>query len=707
VFSISCAGLSFCNTTSGNTDAQGNETNRVPMTGASTGGNGTITNPVGIAHPIAGYRDSNFALTGVVPYTFRSGVTPVDSLGRTGVVNNASLSASFTSNTVDASVDFSIANQQWLMNAAGMSISSIGGSGQNRFQRQSFQQNANGLNVTKVGCPTCTVTGTFDGAFVLQNLQGAMLGYKINEVTAPGGPTFYTASGGAVFERSVAVTNGAPSPTGRSFILLDGRILQVNDADIVLQNGNLTVIRELKGLVTPSAIKEVTSYAGQVNQSGSLLGGQVLLFDWIPNGGTLTTTTEYGVGGSYGMQFTGNLAQASYLIPALTGAASYTLAASTAPLTQLSQIGTLQNATFNANFTRQSFNTSVGVLMGGTTWNAALTDGPLGTDGSFNVFGSTFVTSSSGGNSAPATITQNGATRSGTFRVAGALTNNSVQGAGYVYTIAASGETVYGAVTFTGANQPIDTANNRHVLTSVYQNAFGGFIQTGGMASPESTVSTDANTLVRRFYSNYDPVSTSIGQVTQLDTTGATISSSGFDAATGFNWGRLSGNVSATDRITGLTSVYAIPGFMHFVSGPAQTGPTTYPQTGTTTYTLVGATAPTDNAGNSGTLNSLTMTADFTNRSVAATVNATVAGTTLVGTTTNARITDNGFAASTGKAVGNLAVTCTGTCGVTHNGQLNGQFYGAGATGAAIVYGMQTLGPGLQKGIVGAAALKR
>ena len=68
-------------------------------------------------------------------------------------------------------------------------------------------------------------------------------------------------------------------------------------------------------------------------------------------------------------------------------------------------------------------------------------------------------------------------------RLSEQLRANSAQGAGYVYTIAASGETVYGAVTFAGANQPIDTTNNRHVLTSVYQNGFGGFIQTGGMAS--------------------------------------------------------------------------------------------------------------------------------------------------------------------------------------------------------------------------------
>ena len=102
------------------------------------------------------------------------------------------------------------------------------------------------------------------------------------------------------------------------------------------------------------------------------------------------------------------------------------------------------------------------------------------------------------------------------------------------------------------------------------------------------------------------------------------------------------------------------------------------------------------------------MQADFTNLRVAATVNATVSGTTLNGTTTDARITNAGFAASTGAVVGNLAVTCTGTCGTLNRGALQGAFTGAGAIGAAVAYGLNTAGTGgLNKVISGVAAFRR
>lgn len=65
---------------------------------------------------------------------------------------------------------------------------------------------------------------------------------------------------------------------------------------------------------------------------------------------------------------------------------------------------------------------------------------------------------------------------------------------------------------------------------------------------------------------------------------------------------------------------------LHWIlSGNADVAPV-LPVTGNVTYTLAGGTSPTDNLGNTGTLGSATLAADFTNNTLATTLNVSVAG---------------------------------------------------------------------------------
>ncbi len=113
--------------------------------------------------------------------------------------------------------------------------------------------------------------------------------------------------------------------------------------------------------------------------------------------------------------------------------------------------------------------------------------------------------------------------------------------------------------------------------------------------------------------------------------------------------------------------------------------------TGTTNYILPlnGSTHPTDAFGNVGTLNSASLTANFTNQRVDYGVNLTIAGKTLDAFATNVPIVGRQFDAETG---GLLTVNCTGTCGSGYNGSVGGAFFGNAAATAALGYDFSPIG---------------
>lgn len=90
----------------------------------------------------------------------------------------------------------------------------------------------------------------------------------------------------------------------------------------------------------------------------------------------------------------------------------------------------------------------------------------------------------------------------------------------------------------------------------------------------------------------------------------------GSDAETGLRWGRWHGG----DASVGGSALNLTNQSLHWIYALAPDAPV-LPVTGTASYALVGNTDPTDNLGNVGFLGSATLTANFTNRTVASTVN--------------------------------------------------------------------------------------
>ena len=175
----------------------------------------------------------------------------------------------------------------------------------------------------------------------------------------------------------------------------------------------------------------------------------------------------------------------------------------------------------------------------------------------------------------------------------------------------------------------------------------------------------------------------------------ASIADFGRDPTTGASWGRYTGgNMVSIDRITGLQlngGEHSAGNTRHFLYSGIQSGPTVLPISGTVTYTFVGGTNPTDNAtsGNFvGTLNSATLAANFTAKTVDIGVNAAVNGNNWVASATGVAIQKGlYFEASRSQGSGPLNLTCTGTCaGSTLSGQVAGAFVGTTGQGAGIAY---------------------
>ncbi|NNF17752.1 MAG: hypothetical protein HKN70_13490 [Gammaproteobacteria bacterium] len=157
--------------------------------------------------------------------------------------------------------------------------------------------------------------------------------------------------------------------------------------------------------------------------------------------------------------------------------------------------------------------------------------------------------------------------------------------------------------------------------------------------------------------------------------------------ATGLNWGRWSdGNVAVTSGDSATSA--PVDGSVHYVAGADGSASPMVPTTGTAQFELIGNTDPTDNRGNTGTLGSADLSADFTSQTVDADVNLSFAETNEVW---NASAQDVDINSADATFAGEFDdVTVTGDNGTaTGSGDLGGFFSGNDSgeiTGAGMTY---------------------
>ena len=350
------------------------------------------------------------------------------------------------------------------------------------------------------------------------------------------------------------------------------------------------------------------------------------------------------------------------------------------------------STSLTANFTAQTVAVSLALAVNGHNWLANTPNAPLKYLNGNTLNG--FYADSGRGAGEPGylTVTVDGIAAYG--NLAGQLVGAALDGAILKFNLDGQGtaggyEFVQGVAALGAAVANDPATAYRMVATSISDpTAPVPTAMVGGSYNNAARVLTDVNGLTK-FDDNIGGGGSTIQHVsgTYSDQGSAVI---GGDTV---SWGRWDAGtvVTVTDRTTNASQNITLAGGAHAIVWPLMTGPVSLPTSGTYAYAKVGNTLPTDQAGVAGTLNSASLSANFTAQTVNVGVNVTAGGATLDAAAVNVPIQQRAMFFTDSRMIGTgaLAVTCTGTCGTTNHGAIAGGFGGAGGVAAGISYGFE------------------
>ena len=673
-------------------------------------------------------------LTGTFNYALDGSTAPYDRRsGTSGTLTSASVSADFTNQTASASLALNVGGQAW--SAATTTPVNFGFS--NIFSASSFPgQTSNNLTVsmgagTPAACPTCF--GNLTGAFTGQNYAGAILSYNLGDNGNAGGDIVGHA---ALARTGAAIANGTTPATGQYFVGDFGGGIQFADTlstpgGVLTSFGSGSAALAANGFFSTTVNCTTCTVTAATNATTAAAPTGVFFGTW--DAGTFTNTFGVAFGetlfGQNPHWITGPEPGPLFLANALIGTKSF--AFDGGMVTNLAGVtGTVLPTTALAvDFTKQVVGINLDLSINDTaptptphTWNAKTLPGNEAVLDSGKGLGGAAFRASSFNGTGPGllTVTVDGTTP-GSGNVSGQLTGTGLNGAIMSYDLNAAliagpasptFEQVNGVTAFLGATSDVATPYRLVMISTADPSSIINQPVLGFYPNNPTRMLTDAAGNLTQFdmsQINDRGNSNGNGNASVILSSGTSVlTDQGSDPATGIRWGRWAGgSINITDRIDGTIKTQPLAGSLHWIAGPAETAAVTLPVSGTFTYVSAGGTAPTDNRGNVGTLNSATLTANFTTQTVNVGVQTTIAGATLGGSASAVPIIQRtAFAAGPDMPV-NLSVSCTGVCGTTHRGTIVGGFTGAGATGAAMMYALEKVGGANASVTSGVAAFRR
>ena len=384
-----------------------------------------------------------------------------------------------------------------------------------------------------------------------------------------------------------------------------------------------------------------------------------------------------------------------YLSEVLTGTATYTLAANTSPTNQHGTAGTLGSATINANFTARTLDLAMTVTMPsagsvpGGQWQLSAGNVPITLN--------TFFATTAGGLTISNGTHNSGTNPNLTGSVEGSFVGTRLAGIilGYgIFDRTASSpahhHSISGVAGLRGPPQNA-AAPYREGRVSDPAGTLTDFVRTYTTTNRPDEVTSDAEGRASAFAAPF----AGLGGHATYSLGTAQVVQSGFDPETGMIWGRWSGGTAQVSGRGQTQPLNLTNASLHYIFAGTQSGPVSLPLTGTGTYDVIGATSPTDNAGHVGTLNSATLNANFTSRTVDASVNIGINGQTWTGTANGMPIyRDQYFSAHTGSRIGGLPnpaplfIGCTPGCGQGAQGSFDGFFTGRTGQRAGMMYNL-------------------
>lgn len=393
----------------------------------------------------------------------------------------------------------------------------------------------------------------------------------------------------------------------------------------------------------------------------------------------------------------------SFILPmVLSGVASYGLVGGVA--TNGASMGTINSASLSVNFTQQVVGLALDATVDGVNWVLSGSGASLGYGGQGNAgfsFSTTPNVSCTGCAQGTLTVSSTGQTVTSGY-VSGALTGSGLTGAILSYALYGNYSNLFGVAALELTSSPINTAQPYQAvlssmpmipanLTAYATRSLVGDIADGAAFNPATFSSSSTGAFLPQV--NSSMIDTlALGGITgsaSATISGSSLINTGTDSVSGIKWGRWSGGNITFTALNGSGSYsMAMPaGGLSWIMPPASSGSISLPTSGTFNYVLAGYTAPTDQAGNVGTLNSASLSANFTAMTVnvAANVSIPAANVTFNSSATSVAI-QNGmvFNANSG------TTTCAGAgCGAVNAGSVLGIFT-QGGVGAAVTYAMQT-----------------
>jgi len=676
------------------------------------------------ANPPVGYVQT---LGGATSYTLTAATHPTDRLGNVGTLTAATLSADFTNQIVNISLalSFSTADPNFIS-----------------AHNKAFTVTANGIPITAqeiwgVGTVACTGANCAAGGYfadiwarfaataadkvaipydIWSNTVAADNVQGIAMVTAATPPVVNPVAPAGTVAAYVQTDKAAAFATTTSnylspFAEINSGIMAPADINNALPNPSFT--ERYAGKDPNSYIVNTLSGTTTTGETTTTLANGIQFGRYNSTQSTklVVGNTYYGPAGTYlspGPVFlhwiTGPAVDPIYLPEVLLTAnpaapAVYTLAGNTVPTASFSGTATLNSASLTVDFTKQLVAFNLALTVGAAPWTASTTGTPLVFSYQNNAKTGFMATSVARPGWGPLTVT--GATSGD---VMGQLTGPGLDGVLLSYVLNGISDQVSGVVAFNGTPQAAPSYRLAGLSTTDANppaTQFPGGVYPGGVPvqipvmlggyNNSASVTLDGAGNLTGFRSD----SAYGGGVYNVSKGAAVATGLGTDPISGISWGRWdNASFTSTNVATGAPGI-TNTGSAHWITSPVLTGPVTLPVTGVFNYVLAGGTAPTDSLGGVGTLNSATLSANFTAQTVSVGLNVTTPNAgNLIASAANLPIQQKSFfdaatagAVQGGGVPGSLTITCGAGCTGTPQGQLSGVFAGPGGLGTAVLYG--------------------
>lgn len=512
--------------------------------------------------------------------------------------------------------------------------------------------------------------------------------------TAVSTPAPLVGNNGLGFPTIDATANLAQDPLGiRDIVIAAGSPFsgQAVPGDLTLENGALRGYRAYGGGVAPAISGTLREF--QVVSTSDVaitLGrydGATLGFSGAGSGTAVPGSVHFIMAPS---------GYPLYLTDVLTGTATYSLLAATSPTNQNNTAGSLGSARLDVNFSNRSLNLNANVSMpaasgnGGGQWQLTAENVPIALNSFFGSTNDRLVVTNNLGVSS-----RTNSNLAGSFE--GSFVGTGLGGAILGYSISDASNAnplnwnfLSGVAAFSGPRQNASLPY-REVRFSDPNGTPSALILTYAATDRPEEVTSDAQGRVTQFTG----IRTALGGSAVYTLGTAQVVESGVDAQTGMVWGRWGNGTAQATRNGQTDPVFLTQSSLHYIVAGTQSGPVTLPLTGTGVYDVIGSTQPTDFNGHVGTLNAATLNANFSARTVDASVNLLINGQTWTGQANGMPIyRDQYFSAYTPvNGLTNLAplvIGCSPNCGQNAVGSFDGFFTGSSGQRAGLMY---RLGP--------------